>query len=52
MVNIEIREKDVGDLMVMLMDFKKNRGNTFTYILNELKQRYSTLYERLSESGM
>ena len=52
MVNIEIREKDVGDLMVMLMDFRKNRGNTFTYILNELKQRYPALYERLSEPEM
>lgn len=52
MVKIEINERDVGDLMVMLMDFGRNRGNTFAYILNELKQKYATLYERLSVSEM
>ena len=50
MITIEIKDRDIGDLVRMVDDFTKNRGNTFQYILRDIREKYPKLAERLSVS--
>ena len=39
-LHVIIAERDLGDFYQMVRDYSLQRGNTFHYLLNELKQHY------------
>ena len=50
-LNIIIPSQDIPDFYRMLRDFRRNRGNTFAYLQNELEERYPKLKERYGNTS-
>lgn len=48
-LQIIIRAQDIPDFYRMLLDNKRERGNTFVYLLREFEARYPTLKEHFSD---
>lgn len=42
-MKVTIAERDIGDFYQMVRDYSLQRGNTFHYLWNELKQRYPNI---------
>lgn len=50
-LTVTIAQRDLGDFYRMLRDFKRNRGNTFVYLQQEIEKMYPKLKERYGDTG-
>ena len=49
-LTIEIPERDIGDFYQMVREYSLNRGNTFHYLWNELKQRFPNMAKNYGDN--
>jgi hypothetical protein len=50
-LNIIIPGQDIADFYRMLQDFRRNRGNTFSYLQIELEERFPKLKEQYGNTS-
>ena len=48
-LQVTIAQRDLGDFYRMLRDFRRNHGNTFVYLQQEIEKMYPKLKERYAE---
>jgi len=49
-IQVTIAERDIGDFYQMVRDYSLQRGNTFHYLWNELKQRFPDIAKNYGDN--
>ena len=49
-LNVIIMSHDITDFYLMLRDFRRQRGNTFAYLQQELEELYPKLKEQYGDT--